>query len=96
MQKLKSGLKVSLLSALILAGSLSTPVRADHERDSIVPLLAAGVFASLLFKHSYDYEYRYEKKYRHNRKHLRSHNRHRRHSHSHDGYRYQVGRHHRH
>ncbi len=60
MINLRASLKVSLLSALILAGSFATTAQADHEHSSILPYVAAGVFASLLFNNTHTY--RYEKK----------------------------------
>ena len=87
---LKASLKVSLLSALILAGSVATTAQADHEHSSILPYVAAGVFATLLYKKTHTYRYEKKRYYGHNNHghnnhggYHGSHNKHRRHNHSH-------------
>lgn len=62
MVNLKTGLKVSLISALFLAGSMTSSAQADHESHSILPYVAIGVFASMLHNSSPSYSYRYKKK----------------------------------
>ncbi|MDH5353051.1 MAG: hypothetical protein OEY09_01300 [Gammaproteobacteria bacterium] len=98
MLNLKTGIKVSLLSALILAGSIATTARADHEGQSILPYLAAGVIASVLLNNTQTY--RYEKKryygYNNHGSYHRSYRKQRKHSHSHSGYQYNTQRNYRH
>lgn len=98
MINLKAGLKVSLLSVLIFAGSVSTTAQADHESNSILPFIAAGVFASLLYKNTHRYRYetkRYYSRGNHGGYHGSRHQ-HRRHSYSQSGYQYKARRKYRH
>lgn len=105
MLNLKAGIKVSLLSALILVGSVATTARADHEDHSILPYLAAGVIASVLLNNTQTY--RYEKKryygYSNHGGYQGSYKKHRRHnnhgysqSYSNGGYQYKAKRKYRH
>ncbi len=94
----KTSLKVSLVSALILTGSLTGTARADHDH-SILPYVVFGVFASMLHHDSHgSYNYRYKTKRRHIRHgHGHGHGGHYasnyRHSHSQGGYHYKKKRH---
>ena len=106
MINLKTSLKVSLLSALILASSVATTAQADHEHSSILPYVAAGIFASLLYNNTHTYRYEKKRYYGYNN-HGSSHGsykKHRRHNHSHGykqsysngGYQYKAKRKNRH
>ncbi|MCP4487451.1 MAG: hypothetical protein GY820_09065 [Gammaproteobacteria bacterium] len=96
----KTGFKVSLVSALILTGSLIGVAQADHDH-SILPYVMFGVFASMLHQDSHgSHSYRYTTKRRHVRHghgHGHGHGGHYasnyRHSHSHSSYLYKNKRH---
>lgn len=106
MINLKASLKVSLLSAFILAGSVATTAQADHEHSSILPYVAAGVFASLLYNNTHTYRYEKKRYYGYNDQggYQGSYKKHRRHDHnhgysqsySHGGYQYKAKRKNRH
>ncbi len=65
MVNFKTALKVSLVSMLLVAGSMVSTARADHNRHSIFPYVAIGVFASILYNHAHSHRYHYKKKHRH-------------------------------
>ena len=91
MANLKTGLKVSLISALLLAGSVTTTAWADHDSHSILPYVAIGVFATILHHNSHGHHYTTKRRYRYSTGHGHGghygHSGHRKqHSHSHGGY----------
>ncbi len=96
----KTGLKVSIISILFLAGSVTSTAQADHNSHSILPYVAIGIFASILNNNSHSHRYSYKKKRHHghsnyghgghNSGHYSSHYRH---SHNHGGYRYKSKKH---
>ena len=58
----KTGLKVSIISILFLAGSVTSTAQADHNSHSILPYVAIGIFASILNNNSHSHRYSYKKK----------------------------------
>ncbi len=100
MIKTKTGIKVSIISALFLAGSATQVAQADHNSHSILPYVAIGVFASMLNNHSHSHRYIYKKK-RHHRHRGHAHyghggghySAHYRRNHNHGGYHYKRKRH---
>lgn len=104
---LKAGLKVSLVSALLLAGSMASTAQADHNRHSILPYVAIGVFASILHNNAHSHRHHYKKKRRHGHSGHYGHNSHygygahnggrysshSQHSHSSGGYHYKRKKH---
>jgi len=105
MATFKTGLKISVISALFLAGSITTTARADHNNHSILPYVAIGVFASILHQNAHSHRYtRTTRRYSHSRHH--GHNNHyghgghnsahykrKQHSHSSGGYSHKQKRH---
>lgn len=100
----KTGLKVSLISALVLVSSITTTARADHDSHSILPYVALGVFATMLHQNSHSYRYTTKRRIRHSSHnghsnhfgqggHNGSHYKHRQHSHSSGGYSHKQKRH---
>lgn len=88
MLNLKTGIKASLLSALIFVGSVATTAQADHDHSSVLPYVAAGVFATMLYRNNHTHTYRYEKKHYHGHHkhggHYGSHRRYRHNNHGHN------------
>lgn len=64
MVNFKTGIKVSIISAALIAGSVTPTVQADHNSHSILPYVAIGIFASILNDRSHSHRYRYKKKRR--------------------------------
>lgn len=99
MVNLKTGIKVTLISAALIAGSATSTARADHDSHSILPYVAIGIFASILNNHSHSHHYRYKKErihrhsghgHGHGHGHYSSYSRH---NHNHGGYRYKRKKH---
>ena len=96
----RKGIKVAVISAIFLAGSVIPAARADHNSHSIIPYIAAGIFASILSEQSHSHRYSYKKKryyghpkHRHGG-HRYGHNSYRyKHNHNHGGYRYRHDKH---
>ncbi|MCP4431674.1 MAG: hypothetical protein GY806_11900 [Gammaproteobacteria bacterium] len=61
----KTGIKVSIISALFLVGSAIPAAQADHNSHSILPYIAVGIFASILNNHSHSHRYSYKRKRHH-------------------------------
>jgi len=59
----KTGLKISLISSLLLVGSITTTARADHDSHSILPFVAMGVFAAILNQNSHSRRYTTTRRY---------------------------------
>lgn len=105
MANFKTGLKVSLISTLVLASSITTTARADHDSHSILPYVALGVFATMLHHKSHGYRHTTKRRIRHSSHyghsnhsghgggHYGSHGKHRQHSHSSGGYSHKQKRH---
>lgn len=107
MVNLKTGLKVSLVSVLLLVGSMASTARADHNSHSILPYVAIGIFASILNNNYRSHGYRYKTKRRHGHSGHNGHNSHSGHgghsgghynshsrqSHSSGGYHYKSKKH---
>ena len=100
MANLKTGFKVSLISALLLAGSVTTTARADHDSHSILPFVALGVFAAMARYNSHSHRYTTTRTYRHSKRYGHSnhgggysHNKRHQHSHSSGGYSHNQKRH---
>jgi len=101
---LKKALNVTLVSALLVAGSVTT-AQASHNDHSILPYIALGVFAGALYqnsRHGHSY-YRYKRKRHYGHGGHYGHSGHYghgghyssgyQHSHSHGGYHYKRKRH---
>ncbi len=65
MVNLKTGIKVSIVSAALIAASVTPTVQADHNSHSILPYVAIGIFASILNNQSHSHRYRYKRKRHH-------------------------------
>ena len=100
---LKTALKVTLVSAMLVAGSITT-AQANHNDHSILPYVALGVFAGILHQNSHSHTYyHYKKKRRHGHNSHYGHSSHYgnsghyssgyQRSHSHGGYHYKKKRH---
>ena len=94
----KPVLKVSLISTLLLAASITTTAQANHNSHSVLPYVAIGVFATLLHQNSRRHHHTITRKYSHSTHcghngHNSSHYQHNQHSHSSGGYHHKQKRH---
>ena len=64
MATLKTTAKAFLISGLLLAGSMSTAARADHNHHSVLPYIAIGVVASLWHHNSHRHHRTIKHRYR--------------------------------
>ena len=61
----KTDLKISLISVLLLSGSIATTAWADHNSHSILPYIAVGVFATILHHNSHSHSYKTKRMHSH-------------------------------